>query len=101
MTNELASTTDYNAAYHEIINRIDAIEQRLPKPKKRPQQSRKNPTASFNCSNEVYEQISKEAGGLALTRSELLRMIVTAYLGNKGQPQGFVNRIIDDDLIEF
>ncbi|MEG4323148.1 MULTISPECIES: hypothetical protein [unclassified Microcoleus] len=93
------SITDYNAAYHEIINRIDAIEKRLPVRRKR---YHKNPTVAFNCPTEAYNQLCVEAGGLALTRSELLRMIVLDYLSNKGKPQGFAKRIIDDDdLIDF
>ena len=86
--------TDIDTAYHEIINRIDAIEKRLSVKRKR---FHKNPTFAFNCPTEAYNQLCEEAGALALTRSELLRRIVLDYLSNKGKPQGFAKRIIDDD----
>lgn len=114
MTNTLVPATDYLAAYHEIINRIDAIEKRIPPKRKR---NRNTPTCSFQCPNEMYQQISEIATGLALSRSELLRSIVKDYLSLKNKPQGFgkkskqiITREIDkeasklfddDDLIDL
>lgn len=98
MTNLIAPNMDYNAAYQEIISRLDVIEQTLPtKSKKQPQSSRKNPTVSFNCPATVCNQLSSEAAKLAITRSELLRMIVAHYLEGKNKPQGFTKLVIDDD----
>jgi len=95
MTNPLVPVTDYNAAYFELINRIDAIEKRLPVKRKR---VRGKPTCSFQCPSEVYEQLHETATELAITRSKLLRQIVSNYLEGKNKPQGFVyKRVIDDD----
>jgi len=93
------------ATYQEIMDRFDVIEQRLPiKPKNRPQSSRKSPTVAFNCPAEIYSQLCSDAAGLAITRSELLRMIVTDYLNGKNKPQGFDGSGFvddDDDLIDL
>lgn len=99
----MTNPTDYNAAYQEIIDRLDVIEQRLPKPRNRPQSSRKSPTVAFNCPTEIYSQLCSDAAGAAITRSELLRMIVADYLEGKNKPQGFDRLVVvdDDDLIDL
>jgi hypothetical protein len=99
MTNPTIPTTDYNAAYFEIINRIDAIEKRLPVKRER---TRSQPTVSFNAPVALYNRLQEEASRLAITRSELLRMIVRNYLDTKDKPRGFAVQTIDDnDLIDL
>jgi len=96
MTNPTIPGTDYLTAYHDVINRIDAIEKRLLVKRKR---IRNKPTCSFQCPSEMYAQISEIAIGLALTRSDLLRSIVKDYLNQKNKPQGFAkNTIVYEDL---